>query len=130
MESRLAMLSLLVVQDKLEPADAIIVLGGETPYREMKAANLYRAGWAPRVIIVPSGNEIGREDALRALGLNLLHEWEIRRDALVALGVPLAAIVIARRSSIATLDELEIAIGEIGSTDAPVILVTSNYESL
>jgi len=123
------MLRFLVTEDRLAPASAIVVLGGEPPYREMEAASLYRAGWAQRVFIVPNANEAIREDAYRTLGLSLPAEWELRRDALIALGVPASAIVVAKRASLATLDELEIANAEVASEVEPVILVTSNYHT-
>ena len=44
----------LVVQDQLQPAAVIIALAGEgnPPSREIEAARLYRAGWAPLVLVV------------------------------------------------------------------------------
>ncbi len=41
----------LVVGGRPVRADAIVVLSGGTPVREIKAAELYRAGWAPRVVV-------------------------------------------------------------------------------
>ena len=40
----------LVVEDRLQPADAIAVVAGGTPWREETAAALLREGWAPRII--------------------------------------------------------------------------------
>ena len=34
--------SFLIVEDSLEPAAAIVPLGGQTPFREMEATKLYR----------------------------------------------------------------------------------------
>jgi hypothetical protein len=34
--------SFLIVEDPLQPADAIIALGGQTPFHEIEAAKLYR----------------------------------------------------------------------------------------
>ena len=41
----------LRVEDRLERADAIVVLAGGTPRREATAAALWKEGWAPHVII-------------------------------------------------------------------------------
>ena len=41
----------LVVDDPRERADAIVVVAGSTPSREETAAGLFRAGWAPRVLV-------------------------------------------------------------------------------
>ena len=61
--------SFLIVEDPLEPAAAIVALGGHLPFREMEAARLYRAGWAPEVVIVRGAR---REEwkALQDLELN------------------------------------------------------------
>ena len=39
----------LVLEDPLQPADAIVVLGGGAPFRAMEAAKLYNQGWAHQV---------------------------------------------------------------------------------
>src|SRR5205823_6205360 len=44
--------SFLIAEDSLQPAAAIVPLGGQTPFREIEAARLYHAGWAPQVVIV------------------------------------------------------------------------------
>lgn len=41
----------LVVTDPLVRSDAILVLEGLTPLRELEAAALFREGWAPRVVL-------------------------------------------------------------------------------
>jgi uncharacterized SAM-binding protein YcdF (DUF218 family) len=41
----------LVVGERPRKADAIVVLSGGTPTREIKAAELFRAGWAPLVVV-------------------------------------------------------------------------------
>ena len=38
----------LRIEDRLERADAIVVLAGGTPRREATAAALWKEGWAPR----------------------------------------------------------------------------------
>lgn len=47
---------LLIVRSVSRPVDAIIVLGGDGPRRAQRAASLYRAGVAPRVIIAGDGD--------------------------------------------------------------------------
>ena len=39
----------LVVDDSLAQASAIVVLGGELPFRAMEAADLYTQSWAPEI---------------------------------------------------------------------------------
>ena len=74
----------LVARDELRPADAIVVLAGNSPYRAQHAVELYKAGWAPRVIV---SNEL-----VLSHGVEL--SWlELRRAGLVALDLPTEAVV-------------------------------------
>jgi uncharacterized SAM-binding protein YcdF (DUF218 family) len=41
----------LVADDPLQPSDAIVILAGNSPYRAQHAVDLYRAGWAPRLLV-------------------------------------------------------------------------------
>jgi uncharacterized SAM-binding protein YcdF (DUF218 family) len=57
---------LLIVQTAIEPADAIVVLGGESQGRPVEGARLYRQGLAPRVFVVGTGdNERNRRALVR-----------------------------------------------------------------
>lgn len=122
----------LVVEDRLKASSAIIVLGGEVPFRASEAARLYRDGWAPTLVLVPGA---GRESsaALDALGIERPEEWELNREVLLRLGVPTASIVVAARGAEGTLEELAIAADTLASRDiqrsSPVILVTSPYHT-
>jgi uncharacterized SAM-binding protein YcdF (DUF218 family) len=82
----------LVVEDALQRADAIVVVAGGTPSREAAAAALFRAGWAPRVIV---SNDFtpARVRELIALGIRPLDLHGESRRALERYGVPAAAIV-------------------------------------
>lgn len=71
---------LLFVEVPMEHADAIVVLGGESEGRPGEAARLYRAGVAPLVFVVGTG------DAERG------------RQVLIAGGVPTNKIVLEPRS--------------------------------
>ena len=65
----------LIVEDSLDRAAAIVPLGGQTPFREMEAAKLYRAGLAPQVVIVRAAPSAETE-ALRELGFETPEAWE------------------------------------------------------
>ncbi|HYB42706.1 MAG TPA: YdcF family protein [Candidatus Methylomirabilis sp.] len=84
--------SALVVDDTPQPADAIVVLAGATPSREAKAAQLFREGWAPRVII---SRAVMPDDVreLIALGVRPLDWQGEARLALEKYGVPADHIV-------------------------------------
>jgi uncharacterized SAM-binding protein YcdF (DUF218 family) len=74
----------LVARDELQPADAIVVLAGNSPYRAAHAVSLYRAGWARRVIV---SNELVLSHGVEATWLML------RAAGLVKLDLPDEALV-------------------------------------
>lgn len=82
----------LVVQDPLQKVDAIFVLSGSRADRWLEAADLYRAGYAP-LIVLSSGPTDGAEIFLRERGIELPMEGEEIRDILVRLGIPAAAVL-------------------------------------
>ena len=114
----------LIVRDPLEPAGAIVVLAGGFPIREWEAAELYRAGWAPRIVLVrewlddPSRRRPTDRPSL-----------EDRRSLLGHLGVPGSAIVVASEPACMTADELDAATRALTAPERPVILVTSKYHA-
>jgi len=73
--------SFLIVEDSLQPAAAIVALGGQAPFRQIEAAKLYHAGWAPIVFIVREGAS-DESHALQELGITTLPEWELSRKFL------------------------------------------------
>lgn len=74
----------LVERDELRRSDAIVVLGGNSPYRAAHAVQLYKAGWAPRVLI---SNELVLSHGVELTWLTLY------RAGLVNLDLPAEAIV-------------------------------------
>ncbi len=77
----------LVVRDVLEPADIIYVLNGEPNLRPFHAADLYRKGLAPRVVIARAG-----DSPMVKLGLQL-NATDMNTSVLKKLGVPESSIV-------------------------------------
>jgi uncharacterized SAM-binding protein YcdF (DUF218 family) len=77
----------LQVEDRLERADAIVVLAGGTPWREAAAAELWQAGWAPRVIISRPAPRPDLEELVR-LGIRAADQQGEARLALEKFGVP------------------------------------------
>ena len=120
--------SFLIVEDSLRPSAAIVSLGGQTPFREMEAARLYRAGWAPVVVVVREAAS-KESKTLEALGIRVEQGWEVRRKVLVQQGVPSSAIVVPGEGAEGTLEELKAAYGVLNPRDARVILVTSKYHT-
>jgi uncharacterized SAM-binding protein YcdF (DUF218 family) len=79
----------LVVADPLAPSDAIFVLDGQTPAREVEAAALYHRGLAP--VVAVSRSRDAHELARRLAGLPT--PQETARGILVHLRVPERAIL-------------------------------------
>jgi uncharacterized SAM-binding protein YcdF (DUF218 family) len=123
-----AVANFLSVEDSLKPAAAIVALGGQAPFRQIEAARLYDAGWAPLVFVVEEGPS-DEAEAIRELGIKVVPEWELSRQVLLQQGVPASAIIVPEVKSSGTLEELQAVYGSLRSKDAPVILVTSKYHT-
>jgi uncharacterized SAM-binding protein YcdF (DUF218 family) len=80
----------LVAVDPLVTSDAIFVLDGKSPHRELEAAALFREGWAPRVVVTRPRSDFS-EQVRREFGLDTEQENVAR--TLRRAGVPDAAIV-------------------------------------
>jgi uncharacterized SAM-binding protein YcdF (DUF218 family) len=118
----------IVVQDPLEKADTIVVLGGELPYRAMEAARLHTQGWA-REIWVTQTESVHLRDT-RLLVPELLPEHEYSYKVLRALGVPENSIRILEPPVIATVDEVKVIVSNLQQTRGKrAILVTSKYHT-
>lgn len=115
----------LIVQDPIEPADAIVVLSGSVPDRILEAVDLYHAHLAPRIILTRERPLPGLA-ALRAKGGTLAERHEQNLSIAKQLGVPPQAISVlpARRSS--TFDETEALISYLQAQGIrSILLVTS-----
>jgi uncharacterized SAM-binding protein YcdF (DUF218 family) len=120
--------TVLIVEDALEAAAAIVALGGQTPFRPMEAAALYRAGWASRIVVI-RGARHEEYHALRRLGILLPESWEIEREVLLRQGVPASAILVPDGEAEGTLEELAIVVRAVEPGAKPVILVTSKIHT-
>ena len=110
----------LITEDPLHPADAILVLGGETRKgdRVMHAAGLYQRGLAP--LLVLSGTPIGFRT----------HEAEIMQRHAESLGVPADRILAVKHDAESTREEAEVVVPVLQNRGAKeVILVTSNFHT-
>jgi uncharacterized SAM-binding protein YcdF (DUF218 family) len=83
----------LVHVDRLEKADAIVVLAGGSPEREIEAADLYTAGWAPRIVITREPEHSG-VPLLKARGIETGGDLETRLRYFRELRVPVDAVVV------------------------------------
>ena len=81
----------LVVEDPLQTADAIVVLGGTMYERPLEAVDLHKAGWAPRIYLFREIADWG-EPELMARGVAYLRPIDIQIDVIRRLGVEPQAI--------------------------------------
>jgi uncharacterized SAM-binding protein YcdF (DUF218 family) len=119
----------LVVEEPLASAPAIVVLGGGSPAREQAAAEVFRDGWAPRVVLVPATSLDEKSGVPVDKEVIAARDVQARRSVLEHFGVSAGAVLIASRSATNTLTELEIAAELIQPDQEPVILVTSPYHA-
>ena len=95
----------LVIADPLEPSDAIVVMAGEIPFRQMAAARLYQRGLAPRVVLTRESDRAGRRK-LKELGLALPDLHDLAAKVLQRLHVPPGAIEVVGEPTLNTAEEL------------------------
>ena len=95
----------LVVADPLEVSDAIVVMSGEIPFRQIEAARLFNRGLAPQVVLTCE-NESTKHRKLREIGLEPPDRRELARMVLERLSVPHGSIRLLRDPARDTVDEL------------------------
>lgn len=83
----------LVVEDPLQKADAIVVLGGTMYERPLEAVELFKEGWAPRVFLIREISDWG-EATLIARGIPYTAAVTLQADVIERLGVPRTAITV------------------------------------
>ena len=118
----------LVVEDPLQKADAIFVLGGTLFERPLEAVDLYNEGWAPRLLLMRQIADDG-EAELRRRGVVYQREIDVQVDVLTQLGVPRSAIeILAEQDS--TKDEADALRAVVVANRWPrVIVVTSKQHT-
>lgn len=109
--------------DPAAKADAIVVLAGRYE-RSMHAADLYRAGHAPLVVVSEAVQDPGARQ-LEALGIRLPGAYDTYLRILQAKGVPEAAIQKLGPQAISTADEAQAIAARFGQPGKRVIVVTS-----
>ena len=77
----LRMPAFLVYEKDLQPAGAIVILMASTPERELEAADIYRQGYAPKMIIVDFNTH-----SCRLLDSLKLHVPKGRENVILVLG--------------------------------------------
>lgn len=116
-------------EDPLQKADAIFVLAGTRAERWLEAYELYKAGYAPLIVLSPGRTEPA-ERLLRERGIRFPPDVDLEQDALLQLGVPAAAIVATRGYVDNTAQEADLLRALVQSHRwRRVIVVTSKYHT-
>lgn len=119
--------SFLAKEDPIEKADAILVLAGTPMNRPLEGADLYLAGYSPRIVLSRQTMERG-EQALGDRGVAFAEDVDRTRDVFVRLGIPAEAIIIPPRIHDSTAAEA-ITLRELAGAHGwrRVIIVSSKY---
>lgn len=111
---------ILIVDDPLQQADAIVVLGGGTGDREVTAARLYAEGYAPVVITTGS--------TLPLPGMAEVTWAELSARELTRHGVPQESIIQSDDGS-STCGDAQSALAALPSGAKRVIIVTDPFHT-
>jgi uncharacterized SAM-binding protein YcdF (DUF218 family) len=117
----------LTKEDPLQTADAIAVLAGTSMDRTLEAADLFKEGYAPQIVLTHQTPEASYE-ALAARGIIVPAEANEQHEVLVRLGVPANAIVLPLRVHDNTAQEAQ-TFRELAVKNRwrRIIVVTSKY---
>jgi uncharacterized SAM-binding protein YcdF (DUF218 family) len=119
----------LIVEDALQPARSVVVLGGQVPFRAAEAAAVYHQGWAHEVWLT-KGGVFADDLALAKLSIKRSPEYAYSRQVLERLGVPSEAIRLLPGANQNTADEMRTIARELKASGGDrVIIVTSRYHT-
>ena len=119
----------LVHVDDPAPSDAIVVLAGGSPERELEAADLYRAGYAPLILMTREPEDPVIE-VLRARGIQTASRLDRRLRDFHAFKVPDDAITVLEPEVTSTMQEAEaIAAWTRARRTTSLLIVTSAYHT-
>ncbi|PYR89876.1 MAG: hypothetical protein DMF84_22950 [Acidobacteria bacterium] len=119
----------LVREDPLVGADVIVVLDGARAERWMEAVDLYKAGYAPVIVLSPGRME-DAEVILRARGIRYPTNASLARDAMVQMGVNASAIILPEASVDNTGQEAEMLRAQAAARGwRSILVITSKYHS-
>jgi uncharacterized SAM-binding protein YcdF (DUF218 family) len=95
--------SLLVIEDKLFHADAIVILMGSLTDRFLEVSDLYKQGLAEKVILVET--DMNRYKALEERGIHIISYTEQAYNTAIALGIPADNIILLPGDATSTQEE-------------------------
>jgi len=117
----------LAEEDPLEKADAIFVFAGTRAERPLEAYDLYRAGYAPRIVVTRAVAEQAMS-LVEERGIRVANDFDLNRTVLLQLGVPESALITPSRIHDNTAEEAQ-TLHELIQRNGwrTVILVSSKY---
>lgn len=118
----------LIVEKSLTHADVIVVLGGSSVYLERteKAAEVYKAGVAPKILLTDDGEKSGWSRTEKRNPPFV----ELARANLVAQGVPVENIEIIKPNGSGTVYEAQVLREKARENDwQSILIVTSAYHT-
>lgn len=120
----------LVTEDRLQKAEAIVVLAGDGGVaRTLEAVRLYQDGYASRIVLTHQRLPKGY-DALARLGITVPEERDIQWMVLKAMRVPASAVLQIDKRSDSTAGEAEQLLSLLEQRRIrTVILVTNRSHS-
>jgi len=124
-----ALANFLIVSDPLQKADVIAVLSGAATTRCPKAAELFRDGWAERIVMTKSYYP-AEEEALQRYGIHVLEFHEVCLAILQFLHVPPSAVEVLEGYNDSTAAEAEKLQSYLRERELKrLLLVTSNFHT-
>jgi uncharacterized SAM-binding protein YcdF (DUF218 family) len=111
--------------DAPEKAGAILILGGDST-RALEAADLYRAGLAPKIYLSLPIRD-AHERQLDALGVITPTDEQLTRQVLAVRGVPESVVEVLDRDLVSTAQEAKAAAERLAGVPGTLLVVTSPY---
>src|SRR5258708_65027 len=112
----------LVVEDPLDNAQAIVVLGGRIPMRAKEAARLYNAGYAPQVWLTRANEPAA---SLQEMHIAYIGEEFYNSRVLMHDGVPSNAIRVLEPPIDNTADELRAITAELEREKGDTVIIVT-----
>ena len=117
----------LVAEDPLTKADVIFVLSGARFERMLEAVDLYKEGWAPKIILSVGVYDWG-EVELRRMGIPYPHEADIQVDVMGRLGVPPQDIIVLDHEQDSTHEEAATLVGQMQLHHWSTVIVCTSMQ--
>lgn len=117
----------LVLDETPVKADYLVLLGGDLS-RPLYAADLYRQGYARRIVVSRPALPL-QFDNMQRLGIRLPRQEEQYRGILLRKGVPASAIDLFGEANLSTVQEAETLRAYLGDRPARLLVVTSPYHT-